>query len=244
MERHKITTLCFDLDGTLVEMHRIFSFPLLAMTLYRFFPEISMIRFQGIFHQAVQKLLNNTTSLTNFDVFINHLVDCSRSKNKATIERLVRQIFSKDFPRLKHFFYPIPQNKEILLWAKKNNYRLILATNPVFPISAIKTRLEAGGLDLNYFNGVTHAENMTRTKPRVEYYQELVSKFQLQPHECLMIGNDPIKDLPAACVGMNTFLLSTAKNQHVIANLNDSRLTARGNYQALIHYLQNKASFT
>ncbi|EHL29606.1 HAD family hydrolase [Legionella drancourtii] len=239
MERRKITTLCFDLDGTLLEMHRIFSFPLLAITIYRFFPEISMLRFHGIFRQAVQKLLNNTTSVTNFNVFIDYLVDYSKSKNKVTIEGLVRQILNEDFPRLKCFFYPIPQNKEILLWAKKNSYRIILATNPVFPMSAIKTRLEAAGLHLNYFNGITHAENMTRTKPRVEYYQELVSKFQLTPHECLMIGNDPIKDLPAATVGMNTFLLSTPKNHDVIANLTDSRLNASGSYQDLINYLQN-----
>lgn len=220
-------------------MHRIFSYPLLAITIYRFFPEISMFQFNRIFQQAVQKLLNNTTSFTNYDVFINYLVDHSRSKSRLRIENLVRQILGKDFPRLSCFFYPIPHNKEILLWAKKNNYRIILATNPVFPLSAIKTRLEAAGLNLDYFNGITHAENMTRTKPRVAYYEELVSKFQLKANECLMIGNDPIKDLPAAAVGMKTFLLTTPKNYKVITKLTDSRLSARGIYQDLINYLQN-----
>ena len=239
MNRRKITTLCFDLDGTLLEMHRFLSLPLLAISIYRFFPEISMMRFYGIFRKAVEALLNNTTSLTNYDVFIDYLVSHSKSKNKLCIVRLICQIMDNDFPRLKYFFYPIAQNKELILWAKENRYRVLLATNPVFPISAIKTRLEAAGLDVNYFSDITHAENMTRTKPRVEYYQELVSKFELTPHECLMIGNEPIKDLPAAEVGMSTFLVSTPKNHKVIANLKDSRMSARGSYQDLINYLQH-----
>jgi FMN phosphatase YigB (HAD superfamily) len=48
---------------------------------------------------------------------------------------------------------------------------------------------------------------MTRTKPDVAYYHELLEKLVCGPERCLMIGNDFRKDLPAMDAGIRTFLL-------------------------------------
>jgi FMN phosphatase YigB (HAD superfamily) len=48
---------------------------------------------------------------------------------------------------------------------------------------------------------------MTRCKPSRDYYRELLDRLGSGAEECVMIGNDPRKDLPAKEVGITTFLV-------------------------------------
>ena len=65
-----------------------------------------------------------------------------------------------------------------------------------------KTRLRAGGLDDFTFDFISHSEVMTRCKPDPRYYRELLERLRARGEECLMIGNDPRKDLPAKDAGI------------------------------------------
>jgi len=44
---------------------------------------------------------------------------------------------------------------------------------------------------------VTHIENMSFCKPRIEYYLEICWKIDEPPEACLMVGNDPINGATA-----------------------------------------------
>lgn len=44
-------------------------------------------------------------------------------------------------------------------------------------------------------------------KPNPNYYLEISRMIGVAPEDCLMIGDDPENDGPAAEVGMDTFLL-------------------------------------
>jgi FMN phosphatase YigB (HAD superfamily) len=54
---------------------------------------------------------------------------------------------------------------------------------------------------------VTHIENMSYCKPRIEYYEEICVKMDERPEACLMVGNDPINNMIVATIGMKTFLI-------------------------------------
>jgi FMN phosphatase YigB (HAD superfamily) len=58
---------------------------------------------------------------------------------------------------------------------------------------------------------VTHIENMSFCKPRIEYYLEISQKISTPPETCMMVGNDPVNDLIAAHAGMKTYLADDSK---------------------------------
>ena len=43
---------------------------------------------------------------------------------------------------------------------------------------------------------------------RSKYYEEILERFQLDPAECLMAGNDVRDDLPARKLGIRTYLVT------------------------------------
>ncbi|MBW2604997.1 MAG: hypothetical protein JRE28_11895 [Deltaproteobacteria bacterium] len=66
-------------------------------------------------------------------------------------------------------------------------------------------------LDHLPFDLVTHIENMSFCKPRIEYYLEISQKIGESPETCIIVGNDPVNDLIAAHTGMKTYLADDSK---------------------------------
>jgi len=93
----------------------------------------------------------------------------------------------------------------------QGGFMLVLASNPLFPESVQRKRLAWAGLQHVPFALVTHIENMSFCKPRLEYYLEICDKIRQAPEDCLMVGNDPVNDMVAAKVGMKTYLTDDAR---------------------------------
>ena len=87
-------------------------------------------------------------------------------------------------------------------------YRLVLATNPLFPAVATHSRVRWAGMRAEDFEWITTYENSSFCKPNVRYYEEVVRKLSLDPAQCLMVGNDVREDMIAGKLGMKTFLLT------------------------------------
>ena len=100
--------------------------------------------------------------------------------------------------------------KEIFEYIDKSGVLVVLASNPIFPLDAHIKRLSWGGLDSLEFDLVTHIENMHFCKPNREYYMEISKRIQVDPQDCLMVGNDPLNDMAASLAGMKTFLTNDA----------------------------------
>lgn len=91
---------------------------------------------------------------------------------------------------------------------KKDGFKLILATNPIFPAVATESRIKWAGLDKDDFLLYTTYENSHYCKPNPDYYREICEKLSLNPTECLMVGNDAEEDAAAEKLGMRVFLLT------------------------------------
>jgi len=83
--------------------------------------------------------------------------------------------------------------------------RVALATNPIFPLAAIRERMRWAGLDETWFEVVTSYENMRACKPDRRYFEDVAGILGVSAEECLMVGDDADLDLPAARAGMATF---------------------------------------
>ena len=61
------------------------------------------------------------------------------------------------------------------------------------------------------FELVTHMGNATRCKPDATYYLEQLQVMGLEPHEVLMVGNDPKRDFPSPDCGIQTAYVGQGK---------------------------------
>jgi FMN phosphatase YigB (HAD superfamily) len=111
------------------------------------------------------------------------------------------------FQRMKPLFEPIPEAVDFIRWAKERGYRLILATNPMWPEDIVKWRVGLAQIEWSDFSYHTTSDFMRACKPALRYYEELLQRQDLRAADCVMIGNDIRKDTPAAELGIEVFLV-------------------------------------
>lgn len=88
-----------------------------------------------------------------------------------------------------------PGAHEALEEAKRLGMKTVLATNPTFSQTTVRSRMQWGQFSWKDFDYVTTRENSHRVKPCLRYYQETAEAIGLELEECLMVGNDPKRDI-------------------------------------------------
>jgi len=205
-----LEAILFDLDGTLLDID-------MEYFLSRYFKEMGrMAQSQGIV--AAGRLVNQILKST--DIMINDNKSEKNNEEKfmrhffshmEVDERKMRDFFDEfyrsGFPRLSQYCQPFPGIPEMMTKAFESGYKIVIATNAVFPRTAIQSRLEWAGIGQFPYNLVTSYENMHYCKPFPQYYKEIADKIDTPPTACLMVGNDTGEDLAAGEIGMKTFLV-------------------------------------
>lgn len=126
--------------------------------------------------------------------------------NREELEPYFEEFYARDFGTLRACTQPVDGAAQIVEWFRSRGARLVLATNPVFPRSAIVHRLEWAGITPDMFEFLTTYETMHTTKPDPDYYREILARVGVAPERALMVGNDLTNDIePALAVGIATF---------------------------------------
>ncbi len=120
------------------------------------------------------------------------------------------RFYAERFDLLRHHTRPNPAARPLVEWALAQGLAVAIATQPVFPLSAIRHRLRWAGLDDFRFAVITTCEVMHACKPSPHYFRELLHLMGRRPEECLMVGDDVEMDLPARDVGIRTHLITPA----------------------------------
>ncbi len=203
--------ILFDLDGTLLDSN-------FDTLIEAYFQGISALFAQWLPPDQFVKhlvastyvmLTDNDPNRTNIQVFADDFFP--RTNLDPGLMELFDRYYQEEFPKLKRLAKINPLAKEIVELAFANNTKVVIATNPVFPFDPIAERLRwAGVLDYPY-NLITHGDIMHYCKPNPKYYLEISELIETAPEDCLMIGDDPEYDSPAAAVGMDLFLLQNGR---------------------------------
>jgi len=119
---------------------------------------------------------------------------------RTTLEPLLERFYREAFPSLQDLVSPRPAAPKIVRWARQRGLQVVIATNPLFPRTAIEQRMEWGGVgvDLFDFDLVTAYENCRATKSRPAYYEEILGVLGRRPEECLMVGDNWDWDIACA----------------------------------------------
>jgi FMN phosphatase YigB (HAD superfamily) len=115
------------------------------------------------------------------------------------------RFYADVFPSLKGTMRPRPGARRVVQAALDLGLRVAIATNPIFPRSAIDERMRWANVSDLPVHLVTSYENMHAAKPQPAYYLEVASLLGVAPATALMVGDDRVLDMTAADVGMSTF---------------------------------------
>jgi FMN phosphatase YigB (HAD superfamily) len=94
---------------------------------------------------------------------------------------------------------------------RKTGLKLVIASNPIFPVQAQQVRVGWAKMRPEWFDLFTHIENMHYVKPRREYFLQACDMIGSAPANCLMVGNDPVNDMAAAGAGLRTYRTTDAE---------------------------------
>jgi FMN phosphatase YigB (HAD superfamily) len=147
---------------------------------------------------------------TNQEVFYATLASVM-PLDRELFDRAVEAFYREAYPALQTITQRRPIARRLIEWLIVHGYRLVVATNPLFPLVAVAQRLDWAGIPTGEFpfQLVTTLENMHFTKPHPEYYEEILARVGLQADEAILVGDDWKNDIiPAWQAGLNTFWIS------------------------------------
>lgn len=204
-----VTTILFDLDGTLLPMDmEEFSkgyFKLLAKKAapFGYAPE----KLVASVWKGTGAMVGNDGSCSNEEAFwkcFAGIYGQESLKDKVIFD----EFYANEFQGANIFCGFHPGAREAVQQAKEAGLRVVLATNPLFPEVATKIRVRWAGLAPADFEYCTTYENSCHCKPNPDYYRDVLEKIGCKAEECLMVGNDVDEDMIAETLGMKVFLLT------------------------------------
>lgn len=232
-----ITTVLFDLDGTLLPMDQdqfikaYFSGIAEHMIPYGFEGE----KLLKTIWMSTGAMIQNATGKTNEEVFWTHMAKVY-GPNIREDEPKFDEFYRVGFPKVRTSCGFTPMASKIVAACKEKGLRIALATNPFFPATATWQRTQWAGIDPAEFALITTYENSHTCKPNPAYYHEVLEKLGVSAEECLMVGNDVEEDMMARELGMQVFLLTPC-----MINKKEKDITQypHGGYEDLLTFLKN-----
>ncbi len=168
---------------------------------------------------GTEKMVNNVNPSRTleecFDDYFYPLI----STEKEILENKIIDFYEREFPKLAPLTNEIPHAASIINKISKQNIKIIIATNPLFPKIAINHRIKWAnlGIELKDYEYITNFEELHFTKPRPEFLAEILGKIGWPNEPVVMIGNEWEMDiLPAEVLGIPTFFIGTPPLQDEI----------------------------
>jgi len=201
-----LKAILFDLDGTLLDNPMERFVPAYLEGLAHFaadhVPPDRLIRELARATNAMDA--NEGNGPTNAETFASVFYP-ALGVDQEVLRPVFERFYAEEFPKLAALTRPAPEARPLVSWAFTAGFDVVIATNPLFPRTAIEQRLAWAGVGVEEFRYslVTTYEIMHATKEHPAYYREILERINRRPEECLMIGDDWAWDIrPTVELGM------------------------------------------
>lgn len=225
--------ILFDLDGTLIDVN-----------LEKFIPNYLKLLAESISHlippnKVIPKILKvseeinkNNGKVTNEQLFIEKFFPID-GYDKDIIQPLFDNFYKTKFSVLRQFTCKKPEARLLMKKVFAKGYKVVIATTPVLPLSAIQQRLDWAEVGDFQYDLITTIENSCANKPNPLYYKQIIDYLGHSPEECLMVGDED-KDMVAKTIGCQTFLVYSSNTD---VNLETPKPDYTGTLKDLIKIL-------
>ncbi len=207
-----LKALLLDLDGTLLENAMEVFVPAylnaLGTFLAGYVPPERLV--PELLRATAAMDANDGTGPTNEEAFAAAFYP-ALGWERALLEPHIRRFYAEEFPKLRSLTRPAPEARALVGWAFGRGLQVAIATNPLFPRTAIEQRLQWAGVGADDFPYalVTTYETMHASKQHPAYYIEILGRLEREPGECLMVGDDWGWDvLPTTRLGLSAWWIA------------------------------------
>jgi FMN phosphatase YigB (HAD superfamily) len=202
-------TLLLDLDDTLLETNMDSFIPAYFKALStaladKVAPEVMIPALTG---GTKAMMVNMDPALTLREVFDAHFFP-KLGTDRQALQTSIDHFYDEIFPTLGVLTKPIPEAVRLVDWALAQGHRVVIATNPFFPLKAIQHRLRWAGLppEKYPFALVTSYETFHFTKETVAYYPEVLAQLGWPEDPVVMVGDDIDREVkPTQAAGFPVF---------------------------------------
>lgn len=234
----KYEAILFDMDGTLLPMdQRIF--------VKHYFGELAKVLAPyGVDGEAlntalwggVRAMVKNDGTKSNEEVFWDYFDQYIQiEQGRDELESIITKFYTNEFHKVKEYMGENPLARKMVETAHAQAPKVILATNPIFPMVAQLSRLSWVGLGKEDFDFVTAYEDQYFCKPNPKYFEKICKKMNVDPKNCLMIGNDELEDMhTASSLGMDCYMVTGSEILREGFTWNGKK----GTFEELIEWLE------
>ena len=236
-----IKAVLFDLDNTLILFDETAFYKQYLTGITQAFQGLMPTQiFQKRLMSASQALLKNKGQMLNSQFYMSAFAEGFAEKSETMWQKFV-EFYQHDFDRLQSLMTPVPGVRELFDYLRQTELKIVVASNPLFPLTAQLKRLSWAGLSDYPFDLITHIENTTFCKPQTGYYREICAQIRIDPNDCLMVGNDDVNDMIAGNIGMKTYLTTDSRrigeaSTQISRNLrnNETEVTVKIDYRGTL----------
>jgi HAD superfamily hydrolase (TIGR01549 family) len=120
--------------------------------------------------------------------------------NVENFRAIAERFYTDIFPTLQGLTQPRPEAIQLVEEAQARGYRLVVATNPLFPMTAILQRLSWAKLPAKKyaFDLITTYESFHFVKPEPSYFAEILARLGWPSDPAVMVGDDLERDISAS----------------------------------------------
>ncbi len=202
-------TLLLDLDDTLLETNMDTFIPayfkaLSAALADKVAPEVMIPALTG---GTKAMMANMDPAQTLQEVFDAHFFP-KLGTDRLALQSSIDNFYDEIFPTLGGMTKRIPEAIRLVDWALAQGHRVVVATNPFFPLKAVQHRLRWAGLppEKYPFALVTSYETFHFTKETVSYYPEVLAQLGWPDDPAVMVGDDIDREVkPTQAAGFPVF---------------------------------------
>jgi FMN phosphatase YigB (HAD superfamily) len=199
-----IRAILFDLDGTLLDSNMDVFLPhyfkMLSARVAHIMPPGEFV---SHLMQASNAMVANDGRATNEEVFAAAFYPLA-GYSRPELEPIFMDFYANDFPALRQYTRRKPLARQVVQQAFDLGFDVVIATNPLFPATAIKQRLEWAGVADFPYRLVTTYENSRACKPNLLYFEHILETTGHRADACLVVGDEDM-DMIAAHLGCATF---------------------------------------
>jgi HAD superfamily hydrolase (TIGR01549 family) len=231
-------TLLLDLDDTLLENNMDTFLPAYLKGLsIRLAPYVEPGRMVKTLLAATEAMVKNISPTRTLEETFDDAFYPVLGIEKETVRPALDAYYAEDFPLLQSLTRPHAQAVAVVEKALDAGCRVNIATNPLFPRTAIEQRIAWAGLEGYPFAIIPSYESFHFAKPNPAYLTEFMAQIGWPEGPVLMVGDDLKNDYAAARgAGIPMFWVRKPDSRE-----SDNGPVLRGSLDSLLDWLDRRA---
>jgi FMN phosphatase YigB (HAD superfamily) len=245
LKKAPVALLLFDLDDTLLGNEMNTFVPAYVQALAkRMAPVVDPQVLIKTLMSATQRMVENQSPDQTLEQKFDNAFYPSLGLVRRDVQAIIDQFYIEDFPKLQGLTRLKPDAVSVVTKLLDRGDQAAIATNPLFPRTAILQRLSWAGLpaDRVSFALIPSYETFHFAKPNPAYFAEFLGQLGWPKIPVIMVGNDIESDIVAARqLGLPVFWMT---NDGASAWTGQGGIPPHGNFSDLIPWLDSSSAET